>query len=178
MVYYITPYCEGDIGKGLNEHISLLPDDVWICVRDQDTLLFDGAGRIIDSIVNTTDCDLIGAMTNRVREKKQLYNGRISNEADINVHVKIAKELFSLHYLVVEPAGFDLAGIFLLFKKSLWTDIGGFATKSIKFDRQFTREARRKGAKIGIAKGLYVFHLYRWGSSTPCDSINHLKSCM
>ena len=177
MVYYITPYYEGDIGKGLNEHIDLLPDNAWVCVRDQDTLLFEGAGRIIDTIADSTDYDLIGAMTNRLRDKNQLYGGRLSNEPDINEHIRIAGELFSIHDFVVAPANFDLAGVFLLFRKSLWRDVGGFATKSIKFDKQFTQDARRKGARIGIAKGLYVFHLYRWGRSSPCNHVAHLQSC-
>ena len=41
MIAHITPFCTGNIGKGINDMISLLPDDAWICLRDQDTLLFE-----------------------------------------------------------------------------------------------------------------------------------------
>ena len=46
MIAHITPFCTGNIGKGINDMISLLPDDAWICLRDQDTLLFDGSGEL------------------------------------------------------------------------------------------------------------------------------------
>ena len=33
MIYYITPYLTGDIGKAINEAIAVLPEDSWVCLR-------------------------------------------------------------------------------------------------------------------------------------------------
>lgn len=174
MIYHITPYNEGNIGKGLNDHISLLPEDAWICLRDQDTLLFDGSGALIDAIVEQNkDYSLIGCMTNRLGTKDQLAPGMMDEE-NMTKHKQVFLDLFSL---IVSPVSHVLAGVFMLFPKSVWVKVGGFKEQSIHFDQQFTTDVRRKGGKVGLAKGLYVFHLYRWGKSDPRSSISHLKNC-
>lgn len=176
MIYYITPYLKDNIGKGLNDHIALLPDDAWICIRDQDTLMFEDGAQLIEQIINETDFSLIGCITNRLRDNRQLHEKKFSYEESITEHQKIAHQRFCSFRSIVTPVKFDLAGVFMLFPKEIWSKVGGFAEKSILFDRDFTNKVKRIG-KVGIAQGLYIFHLYRWGQKDPVNYIKHLKTC-
>ena len=174
MIYHITPFCTGNIGKGINEMISLLPDDAWICLRDQDTLLFDGSGELIEQIVaNNSDYSLIGCKTNRLGTKGQLIPNMYDNDS-ITAHRQTFLDLFSF---VVSPVSHVLAGVFMLFPKSVWEKVGGFKEKSIHFDIEFTNAVRKKGGKVGIAQGLYVLHMYRWGKPDARNYTKHLKNC-
>ena len=39
-IFQITPYgLDGDLGKAYNDHIKHFPDDSWILVRDEDTMV-------------------------------------------------------------------------------------------------------------------------------------------
>jgi hypothetical protein len=64
-------------------------------------------------------------------------------------------------------------GLCMIFHKQTWEMAGGFPENSITFDREFSAMVRRFG-KIGLAIGLYVLHLYRYGSDNPKKDINHL----
>jgi GT2 family glycosyltransferase len=67
-----------------------------------------------------------------------------------------------------------IAGSCMLFHKSLWTKVGGFDKSKIFFDKYFSYAVAEKGGRCLIAKGIYVFHLYRWGAIDPVSSVNHL----
>lgn len=173
-IHYSTPYQSGNIGRALNEFCAMVPDGDWICLRDQDTLLFDGSGGLIEDIVSENkQYALIGSMTNRLAAPDQLVKGMFDEE-NITKHKQVFLDLFSF---IVSPVSHVLAGVFMLFPKATWEMVGGFTEKSIHFDKIFTTDVRRKGGKVGLATGLYVFHLYRWGKSNPRLSISHLKNC-
>lgn len=181
-IRYITPFSterskQGypNIGKAYNEAISELPDDCYVCLRDGDTMFLtsDWGQQIHDIIEANQEYDLIGCMTNRVSVKDQLPMGRFSDVPDIGVHVGIAEMLRYDGETSVFPAKL-IAGLCMIFHKSVWTKAGGFPENDITFDRVFCDKVLRKGGNIGIAKGLYVFHLYRWGSAKPQSDIKHL----
>ncbi len=178
IIHYITPFCTGNIGKGINDTIQCFNEDDWICLRDQDTLLFQGSGELIEDIVNThSDYALIGCYMNRLRATDQLWDKVFSNNTDLLAHLERATISREMHSTLVKEVDFDLAGAFMLFPRSTWSKVGGFQEKSLIFDRVFTRKARTFG-KVGIAEGLYIFHTYRMGSSDPLNDISHLKSCL
>lgn len=174
MIYYSTPYLKGNIGGGINAWIETLPDDAWICLRDGDTLLFPGWGDRIEEL-SKTGYDLIGCLTNRVGVKHHLVDGHFSNIGSISAHKLIAEQVHSKGTEIKEIKTGPIAGFFMLFNKKLWQQIGGFEEETIYFDAVFTAKAREKNAQIGVAQGLYVFHLYRWGSDDPRNDIKHLQ---
>lgn len=177
MIHYVSPWTEGNIGRGLNEAIARLPDEDWVCVRDGDTLFMEPDwGRQIAAIVeaNRGQFDLISCMTNRLRASYQLHDGQISDEPDLNVHVGISRERRRVHGTHVEPTPLGpLAAMLLLFPKSLWA-AHPFEERTIYFDQLFCAEARARGARLGVAWGLYVLHLYRWGHKNPAAYTGHL----
>lgn len=180
MIFHITPYLTGDIGKGINDTIRILPEDSWICLRDIDTmfLLPDQPAWLERLVEASPPYDLIGASCNRLGSTYQLYGDHRSEDPDIKNHITIAREAYLKWGLAIEdvPPGTPLAGFFLLFRKSLWEEIP-FEERSIQFDLIFSDTLHKKQKRLGLLRGLYLFHTYRLGSDKPHQAISHLIHC-
>ena len=89
MIFHITPYLSGDIGKGINDTISVLPEDSWICLRDIDTMfLLPEQPAWLESIVRSNpDFDVLGASCNRLGSTYQLFNNERSEDPNILHHI-------------------------------------------------------------------------------------------
>lgn len=176
-VFYSTPFQPGDIGSGLNDFCERVPDDAWICLRDADTLFLTPRQQLqIQAIVeDEPPFELIGCMTNRLRASYQLHGGAMSDEPDIRVHVAIAEQREADHWAQITPCAGPVAGMFMLFRKSLWNQVR-FRSRTFYFDKLFSCDVQRQGARLGIAQGIYLFHLYRFGKPDPCNYTAHLKS--
>lgn len=175
-VFFITPYKAGDIGGGINENIAHLPDDAWVCIRDSDTLfLTPYQQKQIVAIANSEPpFDAIGCLTNRLRLDDQVLDReRLFNCGDISTHVEVAKQRESEHWGEITEAPGYLAGLMILTRVKFAKE-NPFPTKSITFDMFWSGLARINGFKLGIAQGIYLFHLYRWGSENPFEEIQHL----
>lgn len=171
-VIYSTPArSDKNIGKAYNDFMETVPAGAWVCLRDGDTMFTtsDWPKHIEDIIAENGDkYDLIGCKTNRLRGEHQLIDGMFEEDS-ITAHINKAKEIRSNE---VEPSK-AIAGLCLIFKKDLWNKVK-FRQNSITFDTHFCQDAKKVGARIGIATGLYIFHLYRWGQKDPKNYIKHL----
>lgn len=181
-IFYITPYTSErnrqgfpNIGGAINSCVASLPDDCYICLRDGDTMfLTSDWGTQIEQIIQANpQYDLITCMTNRLGVKEQLINGQFM-EGDISHQIEVAKTSWQDHGITVIPARLA-AGLCMIFRKSLWKNVGGFPEFDITFDRVFSQKVIKSGSKIGIATGLYIFHNYRMLSSNPQNDIKHLR---
>lgn len=180
MIFHITPYLTGDIGKGINDTIAALPDDSWICLRDIDTmfLLPEQPAWLEQVVASNPPYDLIGATCNRLGSGYQLLSGKINEDPNVTKHIELAKVAHSFYDLSIEdvPVGTPLAGFFLLFRKSLWEEIP-FEERTIQFDLIFSSTLQDKGKRLGLLRGLYLFHIYRLGAENPQRSISHILHC-
>lgn len=174
-IRFIQPFSQSkNIGGEYNKCIAELPDDCYLVLRDQDTLPLrpDWANQIHAVIKANPDFQIIGCMTNRLRAPYQLAYGVFSNDGDITEHIKIADTLWNAHNdLVTDVPG--VAGMCMIFHKSVWEQIK-FTENSIFFDKEFCQQARKLGMNIGVARGVYLFHLYRWGQKDPFNYKDHL----
>ena len=178
-VYYSTPYRQGDIGGGINDFISLLPDDAWVCIRDADTMFLTPSAQMqIGEIANSKPAyDVIGCMTNRLRSPAQTFmRDDMFDCADIGRHQKVAEMLERQRWCELSPMphGEAIAGMFMLFRVSLWRLIK-FQKKSVYFDKRFCEAVVSNGGRLGLANGIYLFHMYRWGHPDPFNYTEHLK---
>jgi hypothetical protein len=174
-IFFLSCYAKDkNFGKEYNDRISELPNDAWICLMDQDVLPLDPffGSKVHELIKNRGYYDIIGCMTNRLRDEKQLHNGKFSEETDILKHKEIAALRWSKFAYKITSAQ-SIAGMFMIFHKSTWEKIK-FKENSLRFDIIFCIDAAKKDFKIGIAQGLYVFHMYRLGSKDPYNDIKHL----
>lgn len=164
-IYYIQSYdINRNIGNAYNRHIKHLPDDAWICINDHDSnFLIPDFGKQLHDIIEKhgEEYALFGCVTNRLRGTHQLYNKTFSNNHDMKHHFFIGCELFKTKYTEVEETS-GVAGLMMLFKKSTWVEVGGFEENNIACDTMFSKAIISKGiGKIGIMKGVYLYHLYR-----------------
>lgn len=178
-IHYITPYStEKNFGKAINEQISIIPDEDWVCVLDGDMMfLTPDWGRQVSEVVRKhgKKYSLFGCLTNRLGRNIQRYRGEFSNNFDVKHHYDIAKELESNYWAEVEDVTSKkrVAGMFMLFPKSLWNRIQ-FKENTPNFDDIFSTEVIKSGGKLGLLKGLYVFHCYRLWSESPGRDREHL----
>jgi len=182
-VHHITP-ARGDknIGRAINDLVSRLNDDDWICLRDIDTVppLHKQFIRQCEDIASRGDYDLVGCITNRCGLERQLYNKTLSDDMNMVNHIAIAEELIAKHGSHVCDYTGNIAGVMMLFSKRLWLAIGGIDEGGIVnkanefFDYSFSKKAMAVRARIGIADGVYLFHLYRPKSTHPTTDVLHL----
>ena len=174
IAYLTQTRSDKDLGKALNNVIECLPDDYWICSRDADTLIMDTSSftKQCEEIAAKNEYGLVSCMTNRLGLPHQLIDGRSQPEHSININREIhrAKALAKQYGAQVNETEKEVAGIMMLFPKSVWNDVGGFREGGIIFGHQlldnvFYEAVRDKGYRVGIAPGIYLFHLYRWGKN-------------
>ena len=179
-IWYSNPYnSDKNIGKALNEFCELVPDGDWICLQDGDiAYLTPDWGKQIEEVVRLhgSKYSLFGCLTNRLGRPIQRYKKEFSEDHDIRNHAAIARELSASHFAEVEDITDKryIAGLFMLFPKSLYSRIK-FKENCNYFDDEFSRDVVRAGGKLGLLKGLYVYHLYRIWSDTPITEKTHLK---
>lgn len=175
-IYYFTPArSDKNIGKAINEHVISVPEDAWVCLRDCDTMfLTPNYSKHIEDIVEKykDTYDVIGCMTNRANMKYQLINGTISEDTDVKNHVNLSLKLEKEKWAEVVQSRTYIAGHFMLFSKKAWNEHKFEEGKilTIKktngkvvigfFDYWFSNYFYKK-KRVGIATGLYIFHLYR-----------------
>lgn len=182
-VHYIQPYStEKNIGLAINEAIAQLYDvreqiDCWIVLTDHDTLwLLPDSKAQVDRILHSTNFDILGCMTNRIRSPEQLINGRFIENDSIRDHIMLAEKCRENAGDYVKEAHNAVAAFMLCFRVSLWTRVGGFVENVLTFDSEFCREARVIcQAKVGIMCGVYVWHSYRLDKKNPKSYIKHLE---
>jgi hypothetical protein len=177
-VYYSTPYMRGNIGGGINAFVDGVPDGAWVCIRDADTLFLTHRQQqqIEDIVTGNPNFELIGCVTNRLRAPYQLHDGVMSDDPDIRTHIRIAEMREGAQWGEIATTTAPLAGMFMLFPKSIWERVGGMSENDIRFDINFSLKVIAAGGRLGVAKGIYLFHLYRFGKPDPCNYIDHLKS--
>lgn len=178
-VWYSNPYnTEKNIGKALNEFCELVPDGDWICLQDGDiAYLTPTWGKQIEDAIKKhgKDFGLIGCMTNRLGRDIQRI-GNLEDDHNMLKHYEIAVDLEKNHYAEIEDITDKkyIAGMFMLFPKSVWNECK-FSENNIAFDDAFSKLVARKGYKLGLMKGLYVYHLYRVWSTNPSKDRTHLR---
>lgn len=152
------------VGGAYNLALSELQahDEDWILLMDWDAVIlrkstYELIYKIIDSAPD--DTGIIGAMTNRIGLKYQLYDGEFSNNFNIQLHRLRAKKLEEQNITELKSAK-RLAGFCMLFKYERWHEVEGFKQNRF-FDVAFSNDMRKLKYNNYIATGLYVFHQYR-----------------
>ena len=161
-----------NISKRLNESIENLPNE-WICLTDQDTLKFPDFPNQLRELLKDADKNwLIGTSVNRLRPNNPQVVYEMYKEDSISAHFDKSIELWSEYGTSLEPTNL-IAGSCMIFHKELWSKVKGFDEDKIFFDKYFSYKVNEVG-KCLIAKGIYIFHLYRWFADDPVSSVEHL----
>ena len=181
-VHHITPgKSDLNFGKAINDVIEFLPDEDWICLRDIDTLPLHHRVffKQCEEIAESGKYDLVSCMTNRLGVKYQLHDGLLSDNFNIKHHLSIAHERYNKYGSTVDEAPGNIAGVMMLFSKKTWEDVGRFKEGGVQvdgsfLDYHFSSTVQKIGGKIGIAKGIYLFHTYREWENNVRFGYEHL----
>jgi hypothetical protein len=122
--------------------------------------------------------DVLGCVTNRIGNESQRHGHPTDNQKQwvfdlnrIDAHMNICKETSYLKGSQIEETNL-IAGFLMIFKKSLWNKIK--FQEGINFDIKFCEAVKASGGRIGIMKGIYVWHTYRLGHDNPKSYKKHL----
>lgn len=177
-VNYITAYAnDSNLGAEYNRQADRVGDGEWLCFMDGDAMFLDNkfGAKITQIIEDNEKSDnpyhIIGCMTNRLRSADQLFGGSISNDGNVGNHKRISDHLWNEFGTEIKEADKPIAGLFMLMKKETW-ELIKFKNGLTRIDTDFGARAMRSGKRIGIAKGLYMFHYYRFGEDI--NNITHL----
>ena len=176
IIHYLQPFSkEKQIATAYNAAIKLLPANDWVCITDQDAmfLLPDTKAQIQDVVNSNPAIELFGCMTNRLNVAEQVVPGMFI-ETDISRHIATAKRLHSENYGKHKRTRGIIAGLFMLFRVSTWQRVGGFYEPPAPFGYKFDSFFSQKIEKKAILTGVYMFHLYRWGTNDPKSEVKHL----
>lgn len=174
IIHHIRPFAtDKNIGKCYNKRISELPEDCYIALSDGDTMYLtsDWGVQIEQIIKDNPSYDVITCMTNRIANEAHCVPNMFDEDS-------ILKHMFTALDLQItygsQCIDTDVApGLLMIFHKSIWHK-HKFKENSIIFDRLFSNSVIKAGGKIGLAKGLYLLHLYRYGKPNPKKYKKHL----
>lgn len=173
-IHHIRPFStSGNIGKEYNDRINDLPDDCYIALTDGDCMyMVSDWGSHVESIIkNNQNYDIITCMTNRIGISNHCVPGMFDQDSVLS-HVQKAKSLQEFWGDIVIKTHVA-PGLCMIFHKSLWSKYK-FKENSIIFDLEFSKDVIKGGGSIGLAKGLYMMHLYRYGKDKPKKYKAHL----
>lgn len=177
-VHYISPYrADKNIGKAINDAVSAIDYNNYdfIVHLDHDCMfLLPDTKAQVERILQSTPYDVLSCMTNRIRSKEQLVGGYFNPDDHIRNHIEIAEQVrLSAGDLVIDAKGV-MAAFMLCFRVSAWEKVGGFVEGPVNFDTVFCGTVRAVGLRIGLMRGVYVFHAYRIMSKIPLQDVTHL----
>lgn len=163
MIYFLSPYYPGDLGKGYNDHIKgkYSPND-WLCVMDMDTCILNNKipYKLYEYTKQYKDAGILTAYTNRIGgHQTQLFGSELSENYSILYHKEITDELIQFPNqvnIINQP----ISGFFMLFKYSTFEEVGGF-DNGIFVDGKFSEKVLKIGKQILLMQNIYVFHYYR-----------------
>lgn len=167
MIYNFIAYAPGDkegLGATYNKYMELLGDDDWACFLDHDAMFTteDWYKHLGDIIADNPQFGLLSASTNRVGNPSQRIAG-LDDTHDILYHRNIGKRLKNQCGTEVNDVtkAHCISGVVMAVSKKAWQKAGGFPDGFLGVDNYFHKRVADSGGKIGVAKGLYVYHFYR-----------------
>ncbi len=156
-----------NLGKAYNEYAALVKDpEDWICFKDRDVMFLtnDYIDLIPQVIAKNSDIGLFTCLTNRVGNKLQCYQGRISDDPNMKNHHSIAVQLLNKNRMACTYVNKIISGHILIVQKKMWMKIGGAKDGLLGVDNDISKKIIKLGKSIAIMQGLYVLHFYRLNS--------------
>ena len=170
-IVYAT-YSEGkDIGQAYNRYMKLLPKkDDWACFLDHDAMWTteDWFKQIGNVLVANPEDGLLTACTNRIGNPEQKISN-LQDTHDMLYHRAIGRQLRQQGDLTVKDVTKThcISGVVMLIKKSVWKKAGGFRENGfLGVDNDFHQRVVASGGKVGVMRGIYVYHCYRADSES------------
>ena len=165
---HLVPYSpERNIAAAYNEAIERVEGFQWILLTDADVMfLVPDYGHLIAQVIEANPgAGLITCLTNRIAARSQLTEAGIMGEASLLRLREIAMERRRTFGAAVSRVSAPVSGMFMLFRKETWKNIGGFTGDGmLGVDWSFSRKIQAAGLPILRMDGLFAAHFYRLDS--------------
>jgi len=174
MIYNFIAYApkdhHKDIGWVYNKYMErLASDEDWACFLDHDAMFTttDWFTQLEDIIAENPQYGLLSAITNRTGNTEQKVANIDYDNNDICYHRRIGTMAQEQNRTTVTDVSKtrSISGVVMLVKKAVWRRAGGFARGFLEVDNDFHQRVVNVGEKVGIMKGVYVYHWYRFENS-------------
>lgn len=181
MIYYHTPYdLNGNLGEYYNKVMSELPSPQdWVVFTDRDTWFpHPHYGKIIELYSKQNEYGLLTCQTNRVGTPYQCFNGKYWNLESNLEHTKLAEGLYLKHNTEIADITnlSPLSGMLIMLKKSTWISSGGFKNNGLLgVDNSIHQNVVKRGGKVGMMLGMYVWHYYRNGNKKDKKHLQQIE---
>lgn len=164
-VHVMIPYSlDKNLGKAYNEAMTLIGKDDWACLLDYDVqLLTPDTIEILHRYAELYPDALLTCSTNRVHpiNTEQLYQKRLSENADMKYHILTAEAL-KLKGMSVTEITKHLSGFLMLLSKRMWEDVKFSEDgKCLGVDTDYFRKLKTANKKVLRMDNVYVWHAYR-----------------
>lgn len=168
VIYNFIAYAPGDkknLGGTYNQYMNLLAlDDDWACFLDHDAMFTttDWYKQLYEIIAANPEYGCLSAITNRVGNPEQKV-ANLKDTHDIIYHrrIGIAAQLQKRTEVMDVTNTHCISGVVILVKKSTWKKAGGFKDGFLGVDNDFHQRIVKAGLKVGVMRGIYVYHFYR-----------------
>lgn len=172
------PYrLDSNLGRAYNDFMKKVPENEWALFLDHDAMFttkywYRNLHEVID---NNKNYGLFYGMTNRIYPKNQKFKDVSESNHDIRYHRQIGISAWNTYGSNVNDVsnsnkGFQ-SGVIILINKSTWNKVGGFVDGFLGVDNDIHKKCIDNNIKVGIMKGIYVYHWYRGDGDT-----SHLKN--
>lgn len=169
MIYCFIPYPPRNktLGWDYNKFMKLLlNDDDWACLIDHDVMFTTKCWwhQMTEVVKKYPEYSCFTALTNRIGCPWQRLVPEEDNN-DVLYHREIGAKLQKESYSeVVDKSNenIPMSGFLMLVKKEAWKSCkfgdgrDGFAA----VDNDFYKALQGEGLKIGVMRGIYLYHLY------------------
>jgi len=193
MIIAFTPYAQEGEGLGAAYHNSMkrLEQDEWGLLMDHDMMFLcpDWYKQLQEIIEAHPEYDCFTCMTNRLSRLRpqamQLANLLPLDNHHIPDHYTAAHQLQAVNRLKVsditrkclEPVPVTMGGVIILIRKSAWDKLNSMGHPAplwtfnmhLTIDGKIHKRLCSLGMKLGLMRGVYVYHRYRH------DGITHVK---
>lgn len=167
---------DAKLERSYNECMASLPDDdCWGCFIDHDAMFTttDWFLQLQDIIKANPQFDCFTAVTNRAWNKEQLIADYDNH--DIRYHRYIGRKRQHQFRKQVNDITLStpISGVVILLKKSAWKHCNFRKwpeRKLVGVDWMLHNDLKAKGYKLGLMKGIYVYHWYRAKELKKTDS--------
>lgn len=183
MIYYFTPYSTSkNFFEAIDAQMNCAKPNDWICLIDGDTMfLYSDFGHKLQKFTELyPDTGLFTCVSNRCHYECQRYEGVLSNESDILHHHQMAHSAFEKYGYRVKEVKRRIAGHLMMIKASTWMQVRKDVEAAVKtqnkkvlgVDTKISNAMIKRGLKIRIMEGFYLFHFLRLNKSV--DDNKHL----
>ncbi len=165
VLHTFIPYsADGNLGAAYNHGMSLLHEGDVACFIDHDAMFTTGEWfpqieRILEA---HPDFSVFTAVTNRIGNPEQVCREAGKEDHDVANHRLIGRRLQTAHYSDITDITTKkpLSGVVIVVRKGAWDRVK-FTDGFLGVDNRFHKDARDAGLKVGLMKGVYVYHWYR-----------------